>query len=744
MRTLAARASTAASPSPWARTRARRAITAARTCWKCRSMVEKGGFSPAEAIYAATVNAARLMRLDQDLGTLGSRQARRYHRDAEEPARRHPRASRCQLRDERRPRRPRYARIVLPVILGRAKREPRTQRTPCLPPLGSRPRCARPRMDREVSDVPEYQAHLPRPRREPHAACGRGSWGPSVGGLNNAWDVAEQAARAAEHGGDGTDRRASIRRSRFRRTARSCACAPTPTSRTSIRPSARRRRKTTSCATSSSASSPRSPATNGAGSSTAPPSINQVDDTHIEFTLRDGLIWTDGYGPVTADDVKFSYERIADPEDGIALCGRLGGARPCRGDRREVRRDRPEGGRSRRSGTRPCSSAPARSSAARRWRRRAASSRRSRRRNAAAISSRSGSRSSAPCSSRNPDWPGDAPDLDEIHIIPIEDEKMAELAFEGGDLDYTWVAVSSIPRYRETPPEGRQGRGKAVARLCLARHEHGGARPSTIADVRRAVQHAIDVPAVLDAAYFGAAEAATGIIAPGLIGHREKVLYGYDPDKARELLKKAGMERLRRARSTLLNKSTNVCDRAGDPGASSPRSASTSPSTSTIPARSGRSATRRPATAGRRIQLMLDRFSMQPDPSFATEWFTPDQIGVWNWERWNSPEFDELEAKAKVELDSAEAPRDVRAHAGSDGGRRLLRLPHPRGGRRRASRHDRARRSCRTARRSSTSSRVPEGDRSPAGAKRIRASGSPALRCAHAGYEGGLTCSPMR
>ena len=42
---------------------------------------------------------------------------------------------------------------------------------------------------------------------------------------------------------------------------------------------------------------------------------------------------------------------------------------------------------------------------------------------------------------------------------------------------------------------------------------------------------------------------------------------------------------------------------------------------------------------------------MQPDPSFATEWFTPDQIGVWNWERWKSQEFGELHKAALVELD---------------------------------------------------------------------------------------------
>ena len=39
--------------------------------------------------------------------------------------------------------------------------------------------------------------------------------------------------------------------------------------------------------------------------------------------------------------------------------------------------------------------------------------------------------------------------------------------------------------------------------------------------VRQAIQKAVDVDAVLEAAYFGVAERATGIIAPGLVGHRD-------------------------------------------------------------------------------------------------------------------------------------------------------------------------------------------------------------------------------
>jgi peptide/nickel transport system substrate-binding protein len=53
----------------------------------------------------------------------------------------------------------------------------------------------------------------------------------------------------------------------------------------------------------------------------------------------------------------------------------------------------------------------------------------------------------------------------------------------------------------------------------------------------------------------------------------------------------------------------------------------------------------------KKIQLIIGRFSMQPDPSWATAWFIPEQIGVWNWERWNSPEFGELHKKGLVELD---------------------------------------------------------------------------------------------
>ena len=50
-------------------------------------------------------------------------------------------------------------------------------------------------------------------------------------------------------------------------------------------------------------------------------SIEQVDELTIKFTLKPGLMWTDGYGEVTTEDVKYSYERYIDPELASPIIG---------------------------------------------------------------------------------------------------------------------------------------------------------------------------------------------------------------------------------------------------------------------------------------------------------------------------------------------------------------------------------------------------------------------------------------
>lgn len=58
------------------------------------------------------------------------------------------------------------------------------------------------------------------------------------------------------------------------------------------------------------------------------------------------------------------------------------------------------------------------------------------------------------------------------------------------------------------------------------------------------------------------------------------------------------------------------------------------------------------------VQLIANRFSMLPDPYYATIWFTSDQVGVWNWERFSNPEFDTLHEEALSQTDDAKRGAD--------------------------------------------------------------------------------------
>lgn len=60
--------------------------------------------------------------------------------------------------------------------------------------------------------------------------------------------------------------------------------------------------------------------------------------------------------------------------------------------------------------------------------------------------------------------------------------------------------------------------------------------------VRQAIRHAIDVPTIIDAIMYGAGEPAGDLIAPGVFGYAGDEPYEYDVDKAKALLKEAGLE----------------------------------------------------------------------------------------------------------------------------------------------------------------------------------------------------------
>ncbi|ESZ19338.1 hypothetical protein X734_32550 [Mesorhizobium sp. L2C084A000] len=376
--------------------------------------------------------------------------------------------------------------------------------------------------------------------------------------------------------------------------------------------------------------------------------IEQLDPLTIAFKLRDNIGFTDGYGQMTADDVKFSIERITDPKMQTPSAGDWASLKEVEvKDKLSGLIHLKETSASLWATTLPSTSSTILSRKA--------------------VTELGGKLGVKPVAQsgpyllkewtpkqrtvlvRNPDWKNEPGFFEEIHIDPIEDEKTAELGYEAGDLDFTWISASSINRMKKTPPPNSTVVEKpALAYVWIGMNKD--VAPFDNPKLRRAVQYAVDRKTVVDAAYFGAAEASTGIVRPGLPGHREVNIYNYDPDKAREIIEAEG---LNGATITLdiLNKAENLTAaqviqaNLQDVGLNLEIKQNDSGTFFTLGSKTG--------NYWNKLQMTLTRFTTKPDPSFATEWFTRDQIGVWNWERFSSEEYDKLNAQGAQELDPA-------------------------------------------------------------------------------------------
>jgi peptide/nickel transport system substrate-binding protein len=380
--------------------------------------------------------------------------------------------------------------------------------------------------------------------------------------------------------------------------------------------------------------------------------IEQVDATRIKFKLKEGIKFSGGHGEMTAEDVKYSFERIVDKDLESTNAPDWGTLKEVTVDSKYegtivfddayppawnialpyivgniVSKKAWEASGGKVDTTTPSISGP--------------------------YMHKEWQPKQKTVLARNPDWHGGEAAFDEIHIFPIDDENTAQIAYESGDIDCTRVSLGSAAHLKASPPANSTIEEYPSLFYVWVGMNVENEKMADI-NLRKAVQHCIDVPSIMQASYFGAAQPATGIIAPGLIGNR--AASGVAPEmniaKSKEYLAAAGMSDGVSVTLDVLNKAANVttaqviqatCAEAGI-------------AVEVNLHESGAFWSLGDHTAGERykdIQLILNRYSMAPDPSYATAWFVTDQKGVWNWERYSDPEFDRLEAAAKAETDNA-------------------------------------------------------------------------------------------
>lgn len=269
-----------------------------------------------------------------------------------------------------------------------------------------------------------------------------------------------------------------------------------------------------------------------------------ADGTVWTFRLRPNVTWHKGYGAFTSDDVKFSLERVLDPATGSLYRGQLAGLREVQTpDPLTVRLvlDAPNSGFlhklcafnqgwivSRRAVTElgerfsmnPIGTGPF---VFDRW-----------------------TTGNEVRLTANPAYFGGAPALTDVIFRIVRDETAAAIALENRELDifYALQTPEVIERLRRAQGVSVLDRpANNTVNLVL----NTTAGPLRDLRVRRAMAHAMNRRALIDGFFRGTKFEATSVLTSTFQEFSEEGVprYGFDPDRARALLREAGVSNFR-------------------------------------------------------------------------------------------------------------------------------------------------------------------------------------------------------
>jgi peptide/nickel transport system substrate-binding protein len=376
--------------------------------------------------------------------------------------------------------------------------------------------------------------------------------------------------------------------------------------------------------------------------------LNQIDDKTIEFTLKKGLKWEGDYGEVTAEDVKFSFERFNPPGEGekpayAADWGALDHVEVTDTYSGRIILSRP---------------APAL------W--------------VIALADVSGvivskkayealgdkikttaigagpylvaewKPNESVTLRANPDYVGTAPAIPEIVLRPIQEPKTAQLAFRSDELHFTKLDDPAGAEALADDPNADIIKQPSINYVWIGINVEK--KPLDDIRVRQAIRKAIDVDQVILAGYNGTVTRANALLAPGLLGNwADAPVYQRDVEGAKALLAEAGFSGGLDLKLTLLNQSQYVT--AAQVVQANLAEAGINLALDVLDG--GSFWSQGEGEAGEKLELSLQQFGGKADPSFQTQWFVSGQVGEWNWQRWKNADFDKLSADAESTTDEA-------------------------------------------------------------------------------------------
>lgn len=245
----------------------------------------------------------------------------------------------------------------------------------------------------------------------------------------------------------------------------------------------------------------------------------------------------------------------------------------------------------------------------------------------------------------NPDYKGPyKPHFQQITAKIIQDHKTSFLSYQAKELDFTAFDFDQFDTAKGLPDT------KIIDIPGIDYTWIGiNVEKGDLADikVRQAIRWAIDVDAIIQGAYSGAVSRAKTLLAPGLLGHwADAPVYDRDVEKATALLAETGKTGLTFSFTCLNDAQSLAVAQIAQANLAEVGI------TLNINALDGGAYWALGADdASKNLELSLIPYSSKFDPSFQTQWFLSSQVGLWNWQRWKSPEFDKLHQEGLETLD---------------------------------------------------------------------------------------------
>jgi peptide/nickel transport system substrate-binding protein len=236
-------------------------------------------------------------------------------------------------------------------------------------------------------------------------------------------------------------------------------------------------------------------------------------------------------------------------------------------------------------------------------------------------------------------------DFKEIRFVPITDSNAADIALETGEVDFGEIGLESISRFESNSTFD------VVKQTTLNFNWIGmNVLHPKLKDirVRQAIRSAIDVPAILAGAFEDRMTRATAIIPPNMgLGYWEDApVHERNVDEAKKLLSDAGVSNL--SLSFTFTEETGAKQLAQiaqqnlkDVGIK----LSLNQVDSAAMYELGKNLRDR--------ELFYVGYVSQPDPSWSTVWFICDQFDQWNWMYWCDEDYTKTHFAALKETDES-------------------------------------------------------------------------------------------